>query len=241
VLLATEAEAERAVRTLSAGGRREMKGRPVAFSLACRGEVYSHLAAEERRGLGLDGDYEGVLRARGWPFSVSAGDIMGFFDGYALSDPHIVFCRRPDGRFSGETYVVFGSVEDAQRAQGALHNAVFKERKIELFPAFKGEAVAAMGGAWLARPDQLSQDVLFLRGIPFTASPDEVAAFLGEHAVPTSSEWGAREERKGAAAMQCGVPCAELPPASLPRFCPASPGLRQELIGPHTPSRLPTP
>jgi hypothetical protein len=215
VLLATEAEAERAVRALSSGGRREMKGRPVAFSLACRGEVYSHLVAEERRGLGLDGDYEGVLRARGWPFSVSAGDIMGFFDGYALSDPHIVFCRRPDGRFSGETYVVFGSLEDAQRAQGALHNAVFKERKIELFPAFKGEAVAAMGGAWLARPDQLAQDVLFLRGIPFTASPEEVAGFLGEHAVPTSSEWAPatqtpREMLARSGCCQCSVSCYQL-------------------------------
>lgn len=128
-----------------------------------------------------------MLRTRGWPFSCATDDVAAFFSGYALAsrDPVIVLSRKGDGRFSGEAFVVFASEGEASRARAALHNSMVQERRIELIPSLKAEAVAAAGGAWFLRPDAMSRAALYLRGLPFAASPEEVAAWMGPHAPPT--------------------------------------------------------
>lgn len=182
VVMASEQEALKALAHLSQAPR-DIRGRSLTFSVTAQGELMTHLAQQERRGLGADGDYEGVLRTRGWSWGVRMDEILGFFHGFTLAsrEPRIAYARRPDGRFTGEVFVAFEGEAEARRALAARHNQPSGGRHIECFPSVKSEIYAALGGSWFVRHDASSRAALYLRGLPFTAGPDDVAAFLGAH------------------------------------------------------------
>ena len=62
-----------------------------------------------------------VLRMRGLPYTATASDVLGFFDGLELARgaAGVVFTCTSDGRPLGEAYVEFNS-EEAQQAYRKL-------------------------------------------------------------------------------------------------------------------------
>ena len=142
-----------------------------------------------------------VVRLRGLPFTATLPDVLHFFRGVELAqDPaYAVFTCAPDGRPSGEAFV---EVASAQAQQSALqrHKQQMGSRYIELFPASKGDALHAMqqNGYYTgdspaepepaeddspaaepcARSAEDATDTLRLRGLPFTAGPEDIQQFF---------------------------------------------------------------
>ncbi|GIL69345.1 hypothetical protein Vretimale_13462 [Volvox reticuliferus] len=95
------------------------------------------MAAAGGAGAGSDGFP--CVRLRGLPFDVMEGDIKMFLE---LEPVDIVMVKR-DGRFSGEAFVVLGSL---QLVEAALqkHRQFIGQRFIEIFPAQKRDYYRAV-------------------------------------------------------------------------------------------------
>ena len=79
------------------------------------------LAAMQRSGSSEAKLHGWVLRLRGLPYTATAADVVGFFDGLELArgSAGVVFTCTSDGRPLGEAYVEFTS-EEAQQAAHVL-------------------------------------------------------------------------------------------------------------------------
>ncbi|XP_071700968.1 uncharacterized protein [Rutidosis leptorrhynchoides] len=73
-----------------------------------------------------------VLRMRGLPFSAGKEEIIDFFNEFTLTEESIHITFSSEGRSTGEAFVVFASVEDAQAAL-AKDRMTLGSRYIELF------------------------------------------------------------------------------------------------------------
>ncbi|XP_071711988.1 uncharacterized protein [Rutidosis leptorrhynchoides] len=73
-----------------------------------------------------------VLRMRGLPYSAGKEEIMDFFKEFAITEDSIHLTYNSEGRSTGEAFVVFSSVEDAQAAL-AKDRMTVGSRYIELF------------------------------------------------------------------------------------------------------------
>lgn len=81
----------------------------------------------------------GILRMRGLPFDVTVRDITDFFAGHRFILDSIRVARRPDGRPTGDGFIMFETFDDASRALEQLHKKNMGRRYIELFRAAPGE------------------------------------------------------------------------------------------------------
>ena len=140
------------------------------------------------------------VRLRGLPFDCDDLDICKFFVGLDIVDCLLV---DKNGRFSGEAFVVFPS---AMQAEFALHRnrQNMGRRYVEVFRCKKQEyysAIAAevnQGGFFDSeyrhsppppRPKKLAEDkssmeyteVLKLRGLPYSATTEDVIKFFVEY------------------------------------------------------------
>lgn len=79
--------------------------------------------------------------------------------------------RRPDGRLSGDAFIVFASLAEAHRAHRDLNGTRIGDRTVQLDFALKGELYAAVGGAWNVPTDYSARNVVIMRNIPFKATP----------------------------------------------------------------------
>eukprot|EP00439_Symbiodinium_sp_Y106_P042694 s2248_g5.t1 len=73
------------------------------------------------------------LRLRGVPFQAELHEVVDFLSMYSIPQENVVFGRRPDGRITGEAYVMFRSREEAETALNSLQNGEIQGRYIELF------------------------------------------------------------------------------------------------------------
>jgi hypothetical protein len=139
-----------------------------------------------------------VLRMRGLPFTATADDVVGFFDGVEVAGgtDGVVFTCTADGRPVGEAYVEFPT-EAAQKEALKKHKAKLGARYIELFQSSKGDMYQAIsqnayylghnerrvrtqGSPALQPPPNVAADgsTLKLRGLPYTAGVDDVTEFF---------------------------------------------------------------
>ncbi|XP_056142426.1 epithelial splicing regulatory protein 1 [Lampris incognitus] len=149
-----------------------------------------------------------IVRMRGLPFTATHEQVLVFFaqeDGPKESCPvsggkdGILFVRYPDGRPTGDAFVLFSCEEHAQSAL-RKHKDILGKRYIELFKSTAAEVqqvlnryssaplipvapaplVSVLPTVSLLPPPGGVRDCLRLRGLPYTASIEDILTFLGE-------------------------------------------------------------
>ena len=74
-----------------------------------------------------------IVRMRGIPYNTDKFEILNFFHGFNLSENDIYICYNDDGKPTGEAYVQFLSLEEAQRAVVEKDRKHIGPRYVELF------------------------------------------------------------------------------------------------------------
>ncbi|XP_047455246.1 epithelial splicing regulatory protein 1 isoform X2 [Mugil cephalus] len=149
-----------------------------------------------------------IVRMRGLPFTATHEQVLTFFStGDGLKDmcpvsggkDGILFVRYPDGRPTGDAFVLFACEEHAQCAL-RKHKEILGKRYIELFKSTAAEVqqvlnryssaplisvapaplVSMLPTVSLLPPPGGVRDCLRLRGLPYTASIEDILTFLGE-------------------------------------------------------------
>ncbi|KAG7475618.1 epithelial splicing regulatory protein 1 isoform X1 [Solea senegalensis] len=149
-----------------------------------------------------------IVRMRGLPFTATHEQVLTFFspgDGPKETCPvsggkdGILFVHYPDGRPTGDAFVLFACEEHAQCAL-RKHKEILGKRYIELFKSTAAEVqqvlnryssaplipvapaplVSVLPAVSLLPPPCGLRDCLRLRGLPYTASIEDILTFLGE-------------------------------------------------------------
>ncbi|XP_076594405.1 epithelial splicing regulatory protein 1 isoform X1 [Chaetodon auriga] len=149
-----------------------------------------------------------IVRMRGLPFTATHEQVLTFFSpGEGLKEmcpvsggkDGILFVRYPDGRPTGDAFVLFACEEHAQCAL-RKHKEILGRRYIELFKSTAAEVqqvlnryssaplipvapaplVSVLPTVSLLPPPGTMRDCLRLRGLPYTASIEDILTFLGE-------------------------------------------------------------
>jgi len=117
-----------------------------------------------------------VVRLRGLPWSARESEIRSFFEEEEVVEIQIVYLT--DGRASGEALVEFADLASFQSAFLKNRNHI-GHRYIEIFKSTAMEIDTSAGRASRppARPPQ-SQYVVRMRGLPYSATDDDVAHFF---------------------------------------------------------------
>ncbi|XP_034730600.1 epithelial splicing regulatory protein 1 isoform X2 [Etheostoma cragini] len=149
-----------------------------------------------------------IVRMRGLPFIATHEQVLNFFSpDEGLKDmcpvsggkDGILFVRYPDGRPTGDAFVLFACEEHAQCAL-RKHKEILGRRYIELFKSTAAEVQQVLNRyssaplipvapaplvsmlptvSLLPSPGGV-RDCLRLRGLPYTASIEDILTFLGE-------------------------------------------------------------
>ncbi|XP_041650264.1 epithelial splicing regulatory protein 1 isoform X2 [Cheilinus undulatus] len=149
-----------------------------------------------------------IVRMRGLPFTATHEQVLNFFspgEGPKETCPvsggkdGILFVRYPDGRPTGDAFVLFACEEHAQCAL-RKHKEILGRRYIELFKSTAAEVqqvlnryssaplipvapaplVSVLPAVSLLPPPGGIRDCLRLRGLPYTSSIEDILTFLGE-------------------------------------------------------------
>ncbi|XP_039973172.1 epithelial splicing regulatory protein 1 isoform X1 [Xiphias gladius] len=149
-----------------------------------------------------------IVRMRGLPFTTTHEQVLAFFSpGEGLKEmcpvsggkDGILFVHYPDGRPTGDAFVLFACEEHAQCAL-RKHKEILGRRYIELFKSTAAEVqqvlnryssaplipvapaplVSMLPAVSLLPPPGGVRDCLRLRGLPYTASIEDILTFLGE-------------------------------------------------------------
>jgi len=123
------------------------------------------------------------LRLRGLPWGTTQQTVADFFEGIEIDLQDISVLKMPDGRDSGEALVGFRTAED-QKLGESNDKKYLKNRYIEILSstAREWERVNSRSDASLPVPIQEDSFVLLMRGLPYSAHPDDCVAFFGEDA-----------------------------------------------------------
>ncbi|KAL0985361.1 hypothetical protein UPYG_G00155940 [Umbra pygmaea] len=123
-----------------------------------------------------------VIRARGLPWQSSDQDIARFFRGLNIAKGGAALCLNAQGRRNGEALVRFINEEHRDMAL-QRHKHHMGNRYIEVYKATGEDFLKIAGGTssevalFLSREDQV---IVRMRGLPFTATLDQVLAFFSQ-------------------------------------------------------------
>ncbi|XP_038596130.1 epithelial splicing regulatory protein 2 isoform X2 [Tachyglossus aculeatus] len=137
-------------------------------------------------------DNETVIRARGLPWQSSDQDIARFFKGLNIAKGGVALCLNAQGRRNGEALVRFVNSDHRDLAL-ERHKHHMGSRYIEVYKATGDEFLKIAGGTsnevaqFLSRENQV---IIRLRGLPFSATPDDVLGFLGPECPVTGGPEG---------------------------------------------------
>ncbi|KAI5088728.1 epithelial splicing regulatory protein 2 isoform X1 [Silurus meridionalis] len=126
-------------------------------------------------------DSETVIRARGLPWQSSDQDIARFFKGLNIAKGGVALCLNAQGRRNGEALVRFVNSEHRDMAL-ERHKHHMGSRYIEVYKATGEEFLKIAGGTsnevaqFLSKENQV---IIRMRGLPFTATHQDVLGFLG--------------------------------------------------------------
>eukprot|EP00743_Colponemidia_sp_Colp-15_P002917 GILK01003156.1.p1 GENE.GILK01003156.1~~GILK01003156.1.p1 ORF type:complete len:464 (-),score=39.76 GILK01003156.1:338-1729(-) len=122
-----------------------------------------------------------VVRLRGLPWSATDDDIRGFFKDLSIVPNGTYIVLNHQGRPSGEAFAEFATDEDGKLAIGR-HKQLMGRRYVEVFPSTASALACARRKDKSAGLDisSLPKDVgvLRLRGMPFSASTQDIIAFF---------------------------------------------------------------
>ncbi|VEN48780.1 unnamed protein product [Callosobruchus maculatus] len=152
-----------------------------------------------------------IVRMRGLPYDCTAKQVLDFF---ASGDnpchvmdgvDGVLFVRKPDGRATGDAFVLFAEESDSPKAL-TKHRECIGARYIELFRSTTAEVQQVLNRSMDSKPyDPLpllaqlplpvapflpqsiitsgtSKDCIRLRGLPYEAQVEHILEFLGDHA-----------------------------------------------------------
>uniref|UniRef100_A0A3P8XLW9 RRM domain-containing protein n=1 Tax=Esox lucius TaxID=8010 RepID=A0A3P8XLW9_ESOLU len=137
-------------------------------------------------------DSETVIRARGLPWQSSDQDIARFFKGLNIAKGGVALCLNAQGRRNGEALVRFINQEHRDLAL-ERHKHHMGSRYVEVYKATGEEFLKIAGGTsnevaqFLSKENQV---IIRMRGLPFTASPQDVLTFLGPESPVTDATEG---------------------------------------------------
>ncbi|XP_060643895.2 epithelial splicing regulatory protein 2 isoform X2 [Anolis sagrei] len=137
-------------------------------------------------------DSETVIRARGLPWQSSDQDIARFFKGLNIAKGGVALCLNAQGRRNGEALVRFVNSEQRDLAL-ERHKHHMGSRYIEVYKATGEEFLKIAGGTsnevaqFLSKENQV---IIRMRGLPFTATPEDVLGFLGPECPVTGEKDG---------------------------------------------------
>uniref|UniRef100_A0A4W5PUP1 Epithelial splicing regulatory protein 2 n=1 Tax=Hucho hucho TaxID=62062 RepID=A0A4W5PUP1_9TELE len=126
-------------------------------------------------------DSETVIRARGLPWQSSDQDIARFFKGLNIAKGGVALCLNAQGRRNGEALVRFINQEHRDLAL-ERHKHHMGSRYIEVSIRTSNEVAQ-----FLSKENQV---IIRMRGLPFTASPQDVLTFLGADSPVTDASDG---------------------------------------------------
>ncbi|KAF5904326.1 epithelial splicing regulatory protein 1 isoform X1, partial [Clarias magur] len=148
-----------------------------------------------------------IVRMRGLPFTATAEQVLQFFSpSCPVTDgtEGILFVRFPDGRPTGDAFVLFSCDEYAENAL-KKHKEILGKRYIELFKSTAAEVQQVLNRyssaplipvapspilPMVAQPAFMpstvaaipgTRDCLRLRGLPYDATVQDILLFLGEY------------------------------------------------------------
>uniref|UniRef100_A0A8B9KA00 Epithelial splicing regulatory protein 2 n=1 Tax=Astyanax mexicanus TaxID=7994 RepID=A0A8B9KA00_ASTMX len=137
-------------------------------------------------------DSETVIRARGLPWQSSDQDIARFFKGLNIAKGGVALCLNAQGRRNGEALVRFINSEHRDMAL-ERHKHHMGSRYIEVYKATGEEFLKIAGGTsnevaqFLSKENQV---IIRMRGLPFTATQQDVIGFLGPDSPVTDGTEG---------------------------------------------------
>jgi len=137
-------------------------------------------------------DSETVIRARGLPWQSSDQDIARFFKGLNIAKGGVALCLNAQGRRNGEALVRFINAEHRDMALDR-HKHHMGSRYIEVYKATGEEFLKIAGGTSNEVAQFLSKEsqvIIRMRGLPFTATPQDVLGFLGPETPVTDGSEG---------------------------------------------------
>eukprot|EP00736_Rhodelphis_marinus_P006852 Rmarinus@m.6209 len=115
-----------------------------------------------------------LLKLRGLPFQATESDLKGFFNELPVNSVH--FMSNYEGRPNGEAFVLMETIDAANEAL-KFHRKNLGSRYVEVFKHPEGDMPERMVA------DNKSTNVIRLRGMPYTATSDDVHKFFSELAI----------------------------------------------------------
>lgn len=134
-------------------------------------------------------DEDCVIRARGLPWQSSDQDIAKFFKGLNIAKGGVALCLSKQGRRNGEALIRFDSKEHRDLAL-RKHKHHLKQRYIEVYKAAGKDFVNVAGGnnseaqTFLSRNNCHDQTIVRMRGLPYTATAEQVLSFFVNGDIP---------------------------------------------------------
>lgn len=134
-----------------------------------------------------------VVKARGLPWQASDRDVFSFFKGLNIAKGGVALCLNSSGRRNGEVMVHFENSENRDMAlQRHKHN--LGKRYVEVFKATGEEFIKVAAGTSRDAALFLSRDdghiIVRMRGLPFTATAQNVIEFFGQECPVAGGENG---------------------------------------------------
>uniref|UniRef100_A0A8C5EK84 Epithelial splicing regulatory protein 2-like n=1 Tax=Gouania willdenowi TaxID=441366 RepID=A0A8C5EK84_GOUWI len=136
-------------------------------------------------------DSETVIRARGLPWQSSDQDIARFFKGLNIAKGGVALCLNAQGRRNGEALVRFINSEHRdlalERHKHHMGSRYIEARKNINFFTFVTPGTSNEVAQFLSKENQV---IIRMRGLPFTATSQEVLSFLGPESPVTDGSEG---------------------------------------------------
>ncbi|XP_061957986.1 uncharacterized protein LOC133679411 [Populus nigra] len=142
-----------------------------------------------------------VVRLRGLPFDCTETDVAEFFHGLDIVD--VLFVHK-GGKFSGEAFCVLGyplqvdfALQKNRQNMGRRYVEVFRSKRQDYYKTIANEVSESRGSPRRNIPRAKSYDegkdsaehtgVLRLRGLPFSASKDDIMEFFKDFVLSDDS------------------------------------------------------
>ncbi|XP_064409888.1 epithelial splicing regulatory protein 1 isoform X4 [Latimeria chalumnae] len=133
-----------------------------------------------------------IIKARGLPWQSSDQDIARFFKGLNIAKGGAALCLNAQGRRNGEALVRFVNEEHRDLAL-QRHKHHMGNRYIEVYKATGEDFLKIAGGTSSEVAQFLSKEnqvIIRMRGLPFTATAEEVLTFFGPQCPVTGAKEG---------------------------------------------------
>ncbi|NXG87733.1 GRSF1 factor, partial [Stercorarius parasiticus] len=147
-----------------------------------------------------------LIRAQGFPFSCTEEDVLTFFDSCRIRNGEngIHFLLNRDGRRRGDALIELESKADVQRAL-EKHLRYMGPRYVKVFEVHDSD-VEGLLRSLQDESQAINDGVVLLRGLPFSSTEDDIAAFFSGLKI-TDIAFVYRGERKtGEAFVQFAAP-----------------------------------